>query len=49
MAVVADAGEPLSPQAADLIRRIARVFLDEPADLAWWSPSRNARSHSSRQ
>ena len=33
MAVVADAGEPLSPQAADLIRRIARVFLDEPADL----------------
>jgi DNA-binding PucR family transcriptional regulator len=30
---VADAGEPLSPQAADLIRRIARVFLDEPADL----------------
>ena len=37
MAVVADAGEPdrgpLSPQAADLIRRVARVFLDEPADL----------------
>ena len=33
MAVVADAGEPLSPQAADLVRRIARVFLDEPADL----------------
>ena len=33
MAVVPDAGEPLSPQAADLIRRIARVFLDEPADL----------------
>ena len=31
--VVADAGEPLSPQAADLVRRIARVFLDEPADL----------------
>ena len=30
---MADAGEPLSPQAADLIRRIARVFLDEPADL----------------
>ena len=28
-----DAGEPLSPQAADLVRRIARVFLDEPADL----------------
>jgi len=33
MAVVADAREPLSPQAADLVRRIARVFLDEPADL----------------
>jgi DNA-binding PucR family transcriptional regulator len=33
MAVMADAGEPLSPQAADLVRRIARVFLDEPADL----------------
>src|SRR6185437_5787628 len=33
MAVVADAGEPLSPQAADLVRRIARVVLDEPADL----------------
>jgi hypothetical protein len=33
MAVVADAGEALSPQAADLARRIARVFLDEPADL----------------
>jgi hypothetical protein len=30
---VADAGEPLSPQAADLVRRVARVFLDEPADL----------------
>jgi DNA-binding PucR family transcriptional regulator len=30
---VPDAGEPLSPQAADLARRIARVFLDEPADL----------------
>ena len=28
-----DAGEPLSPQAADLIRQVARVFLDEPADL----------------
>ena len=28
-----DAGEPLSPQAADLVRRIARVILDEPADL----------------
>src|SRR6476646_3864730 len=33
MAVVPDAGEPLSPQAADLVRRFARVFLDEPADL----------------
>jgi DNA-binding PucR family transcriptional regulator len=33
MAIVADAGEPLSLQAADLVRRIARVFLDEPADL----------------
>jgi len=33
MAAVADAGEPLSPQAADLVRRIAGVFLDEPADL----------------
>ena len=33
MAVVPDAGEPLSPQAADLVRRVARVFLDEPADL----------------
>jgi len=30
---VPDAGEPLSPQAAELVRRIARVFLDEPADL----------------
>jgi len=28
-----DAGEPLSPQAADLVRRIARAILDEPADL----------------
>jgi DNA-binding PucR family transcriptional regulator len=33
LAVVPDAGEPLSPQAADLVRAIARVFLDEPADL----------------
>jgi DNA-binding PucR family transcriptional regulator len=33
MAAVADAGEPLSAQAADLVRRIARVFLEEPADL----------------
>jgi len=38
MAVVPDAGEPdarepLSPQAADLVRRIARVILNEPADL----------------
>jgi hypothetical protein len=30
---VPDAGEPLSPQTADLVRRIARVILDEPADL----------------
>ena len=29
-AVVADAGEPLSPQAADLFRWIARVLLDQP-------------------
>ena len=33
MAVVPDAGEPLSPQAADLVRLIARAVLDEPADL----------------
>ena len=33
MAVVPDAAEPLSPQAADLVRRIARVILDEPAGL----------------
>src|SRR5215469_7352301 len=33
MAVVPNAGEPLSPQAADLARRIAQIFLDEPADL----------------
>ena len=33
MAVVPDAGEPLSPQAADLVRRVARVVLDEAADL----------------
>ena len=33
MAVVPDDGEFLSPQAADLVRRIARVILDEPADL----------------
>ena len=31
MGAVPDAGEPLSPQAAELVRRIARVFLDEPA------------------
>jgi hypothetical protein len=30
---VADAGEPLSPQAADLVRRIARRVFDEPAGL----------------
>ena len=28
-----DPGQPLSPQAADLVRRIARRLLDEPADL----------------
>ena len=28
-----DSGQPLSPQAADLVRRIARGVLDEPADL----------------
>ena len=33
MAVVPDVGESLSPEAADLVRRVARVFLDEPADL----------------
>jgi hypothetical protein len=33
MGGVPDAGEPLSPQAADLVRRIARVFPDEPAGL----------------
>ena len=33
MAVVPDAREPLSPQAADLFRWIARAILDEPADL----------------
>jgi DNA-binding PucR family transcriptional regulator len=33
MTVVPEAGEPLSPQAADLVRRIARTVLDEPADL----------------
>jgi hypothetical protein len=33
MTVVPDAREPLSPQAADLVRRIARMVLDEPADL----------------
>ena len=33
MAVVPEAGEPLSPQAADLVRRIARGIMDEPADL----------------
>ena len=38
MAVMPDAGEPdagklLSPQAADLVRRIARTILDEPDDL----------------
>ena len=33
MAVVPDAGEPLSPQAADLVRRLAQGILDEPVDL----------------
>jgi DNA-binding PucR family transcriptional regulator len=33
LAAVADAGEPLSPRAADLVRRIARGVLDEPAGL----------------
>ena len=33
MAVVPDAAEPLSPPAADLVGRIARMVLDEPADL----------------
>jgi DNA-binding PucR family transcriptional regulator len=33
MAVVPEAAEPLSPQAADLVRRIARAILDEPAEL----------------
>jgi DNA-binding PucR family transcriptional regulator len=33
LAVVPDAAEPLSPQAADLVRRIARAFLDEHAGL----------------
>ena len=33
MTVVPEAGEPLSPQAADLVRRIARTVLDEPAAL----------------
>jgi hypothetical protein len=33
MTVVPDAGKPLSPQAADLVRQIARGILDEPADL----------------
>jgi len=33
MAVVPEAGEPLSPQAADLVRRIARTVLDAPAGL----------------
>jgi DNA-binding PucR family transcriptional regulator len=33
MTVVPDAGELLSPQAADLVRRLARGILDEPVDL----------------
>ena len=33
MGVVPDVGEPLSPQAADLVRRVARVVLAGAADL----------------
>jgi DNA-binding PucR family transcriptional regulator len=33
MTVVPDAGEPLSPQAVDLVRRVAQEILDEPAEL----------------
>jgi DNA-binding PucR family transcriptional regulator len=33
MTAVPDAGEPLSPQAADLVRRVAQGILDEPAEL----------------
>jgi hypothetical protein len=33
MRVGPDAGESLSPQAADLVRQVARVFLDELAEL----------------
>jgi DNA-binding PucR family transcriptional regulator len=33
MKVVPDVGEALSPQAADLVCQIARMVLDEPADL----------------
>jgi len=33
MTVVPDAGDPLSPQAADLVRRVAQGILDEPAEL----------------
>jgi DNA-binding PucR family transcriptional regulator len=33
MTVVPHVGEPLSPQAADLVCQIARMVLDEPADL----------------
>jgi len=33
MTVVPDAGESLSPQAADLVRRVAQRILDEPAEL----------------
>jgi DNA-binding PucR family transcriptional regulator len=33
MGLVPDAAEPLSPQAADLVRQIAQTILDEPADL----------------
>jgi DNA-binding PucR family transcriptional regulator len=33
MAVMPDSGQPLSPQAADLVRRLAQGILDEPVDL----------------
>ena len=33
MTVVPDAGKSLSPQAADLVRRVAQRILDEPAEL----------------
>jgi hypothetical protein len=33
MGVGSDAGESLSPQPADLVRQVARAFLDELAEL----------------